>query len=533
MSGRHVGRDPCALLVAPAAEAGLDELQVVLAWNVQAELRPQLVELGPHVAQLQLVEERQPFHRGGRDHQANRQQHDQQHEARRQGRGGVAIAAALRRGSSDRAAGRRRPTGPPETAARRSPPSRGRTRPRSRSGSRPAPETKPSATWRILAAARCRRRTSIRLFAGGGGCLDSTGRRGWPKVRRRCSPSSPARVTMWARSSECNPVSFPSATPASGARPRSTCPRFIAKPAELGFPAVMLAGKRPHLSPLDADAGAARRSCKATAGRARVACAVVAAYTDLSPAAAGRSAATWRCRSPTSSRWPASRAGSGRKVVRVFTAYEAPGQSRRRSGTRRGPRAARNVRPGRGARRDDRDPEPPRRRRAHRRAAGTARRRRPAELQARLRRLVAGAARRGSVSSGQEGGPAHGHHHERRLHPPAALPLSAGLVNYERIEPDLVRAVRSATGFIDYAAFFRGLRDGGFDGMRPTKCARRSAAAAPWKTSTPTPPLSPLDARAGFCEVTGSGVSRAEVGIHQVTTSPEKDSRPLCHNPGQ
>ena len=38
------------------------------------------------------------------------------------------------------------------------------------------------------------------------------------------------------------------------------------------------------------------------------------------------------------------------------------------------------------------------------------------------------------------------------------------LVNYEPTVPDLVRAVPFGTGFIDYAAFFNGLRDGGFDG---------------------------------------------------------------------
>lgn len=37
-------------------------------------------------------------------------------------------------------------------------------------------------------------------------------------------------------------------------------------------------------------------------------------------------------------------------------------------------------------------------------------------------------------------------------------------VNYERQSPDWVRAVQFGTGFIDYQAFFRGLREGGFDG---------------------------------------------------------------------
>ena len=39
------------------------------------------------------------------------------------------------------------------------------------------------------------------------------------------------------------------------------------------------------------------------------------------------------------------------------------------------------------------------------------------------------------------------------------------VVNYARIEPDLVRAVKFGEGQIDYAAFFRGLADGGFDGL--------------------------------------------------------------------
>ena len=39
------------------------------------------------------------------------------------------------------------------------------------------------------------------------------------------------------------------------------------------------------------------------------------------------------------------------------------------------------------------------------------------------------------------------------------------LVNYEPAGPDLVRAVPFGQGFIDYTTFFRGLRDGGFDGV--------------------------------------------------------------------
>ena len=39
------------------------------------------------------------------------------------------------------------------------------------------------------------------------------------------------------------------------------------------------------------------------------------------------------------------------------------------------------------------------------------------------------------------------------------------LVNYRAQEPDLVRAVPFGDGFIDYQSFFRGLLEGGFDGI--------------------------------------------------------------------
>ena len=38
-------------------------------------------------------------------------------------------------------------------------------------------------------------------------------------------------------------------------------------------------------------------------------------------------------------------------------------------------------------------------------------------------------------------------------------------MNYERLAPDEVRAVAFGTGFIDYAAFFRGLVEGGYAGI--------------------------------------------------------------------
>ena len=65
----------------------------------------------------------------------------------------------------------------------------------------------------------------------------------------------------------------------------------------------------------------------------------------------------------------------------------------------------------------------------------------------------------------------------RKLAPHAAITTSADyvrlprfryrpeLISYESAPADLVRAVPFGTGFIDYEAFFRGLREGGFDGI--------------------------------------------------------------------
>ena len=39
------------------------------------------------------------------------------------------------------------------------------------------------------------------------------------------------------------------------------------------------------------------------------------------------------------------------------------------------------------------------------------------------------------------------------------------LINYEPVDLDMVRAVKFGEGFIDFPAFFRGLKDGGFDGL--------------------------------------------------------------------
>lgn len=237
---------------------------------------------------------------------------------------------------------------------------------------------------------------------------------------------------------------------------------FARRAAELGFPAVMLAGKRPHLSPLDFNTdriGQLKDDLRA----AGVRCAVVAAYTDLGAVVAGEVPVLEMQIAYVES---LCRLGAqlGAGVVRVFTSYEAAGQN---------PHAL------------------------WQKTAGT------------LREMCDRAAAHGLTVAIQN-------HHDLGVHTAALLELLSDidrpncklgfdawspalrgedlyeaaklaaphtaittnadyirlpryryrpdLVNYEPAGPDLVRAVPFGAGFIDYPAFFRGLRDGGFNG---------------------------------------------------------------------
>ncbi len=238
---------------------------------------------------------------------------------------------------------------------------------------------------------------------------------------------------------------------------------FVRRAASLGFDAVMLAGKRPHLSPLDMtpDAITALHEELQTAG---VSCPVVAAYTDISPLNAAEVPFIEMQIAYVES---LCRIGSqlGANVVRVFTAYEPPGTSPHANWQR---------------------------------------------VVATIREVCDRAAGYGFTVAIQN-------HHDVGLHTTALLELLVDigrsncklgfdawspalrdedlyeaakaaaphttittnadyvrlpryryrpeLVNYAREEPDLVRAVPFGAGFIDYPAFFRGLRDGGFDGL--------------------------------------------------------------------
>jgi len=238
---------------------------------------------------------------------------------------------------------------------------------------------------------------------------------------------------------------------------------FFQQAASLGYDGVMIAGKRPHLSPLDATPPCLEQ-VKQTLDRLGLRCEVIGAYTDFAGGPAGevpyvelqvayvaslaRLAAELGCR-----------------TVRVFTAYESPGQP-----------------------------------------AGVLWPR----VVAALRECCDRAAEHGVTIAVQN-------HHDLAVHTQALLELLAdvdrpncklgfdawspalrgedlyeaarlaapqtaittnadyvrlarfqyqpALVNYQPAMPDLVRAVPFGDGFIDYRAFFQGLVDGGFDGI--------------------------------------------------------------------
>ncbi len=239
--------------------------------------------------------------------------------------------------------------------------------------------------------------------------------------------------------------------------------QFVAKAAELGYSSVMLMGKRPHLSPLDSDeqALAALRQCLE---KHQVRCRALAGYTDFATQAAAEVPfAEMQYRYVEDLARLASAVDA--KIVRIFTAYDHPGQS---------PTAAWN------------------------------------QVVGSLRECAARASDYGITLAVQN-------HHDVGLHTDALMDLisevdrpnvklgfdawspalrgedlyeaarSAAhatvittnadyvrvpryryrpeLVNYERQQPDMVRAVPFGDGFIDYEAFFSGLADGEFDGI--------------------------------------------------------------------
>lgn len=237
----------------------------------------------------------------------------------------------------------------------------------------------------------------------------------------------------------------------------------IALAGQLGFDSVMVMGKRPHLAPLDATAERLHQVKDALA-RAKVVCGVVAGYTDFSGTGAaevpylemqiGYVEALCRIAQALEAR-----------IVRVFSAYEAPGvgigvvwdrvvSSLKECCDRAndyGVTIAVQNHHDVGVHTDA------------------------------LVELIGDVDRTNCKVGFDAWSPAlRGedlYAAARRIAPMVACTTNADYVrlprfvyhphtvNYAAAEPALVRAVPFGTGFIDYAAFFAGLQEGGFDGV--------------------------------------------------------------------
>jgi sugar phosphate isomerase/epimerase len=242
-----------------------------------------------------------------------------------------------------------------------------------------------------------------------------------------------------------------------------TLPEFIAKAATLGYDSVMLAGKRPHLSPLDADADCVA-SVRAELEQHSITCDVIAGYTDLGPAAATEvpylemqiAYVENLCRMAAELRAP---------FVRVFTAYEVAGHSPYSIWTG----VVRALR------------EMCDRAWAHGVTLAVQNHHDIAVHSDALLEMLHDVDRPNCKLGFDAWSPAlRGedlYECAKKMAPHTAITTNADyvrlprfhyrpeLINYERAEPELVRAVKFGTGFIDYPAFFRGLNEGGFDGQ--------------------------------------------------------------------
>lgn len=240
---------------------------------------------------------------------------------------------------------------------------------------------------------------------------------------------------------------------------------FISHAARLGYQSVMIAGKRPHLSPLDASPELIQ-TINASLAAAKIRCDVLGAYTNLAqPTGIGCEVPHIEFQIAYVESLARVAAQVGARVIRIFGAYEVEGQ----------------------------DP------------------------QMQWNRCVSAIREMCDRVSGHGITLALQNHHDIGLHTEVLIEMLADidrpncklgfdawspalrgeavyesarlaaphtvittnadyikvprhryrpeLVNYERQPVDWVRAVPFGTGFIDYAAFFQGLKDGGFDGI--------------------------------------------------------------------
>lgn len=238
---------------------------------------------------------------------------------------------------------------------------------------------------------------------------------------------------------------------------------FIDRAAALGYRGVMIAGKRPHLSPLDASPGRLVE-LRSRLDRAGITCPVIAGYTDFSGTGPPMVPVVEMQIAYVESLARIA-AEIGARYVRVFTGYERDNEplihtwqrvvaSLQECSDRAAPLgvtlAVQNH---------------------HDLGVCTE------AMEVLIREVDRPNCRLGFDAwslalRGEEVYAA-----ARRLAPWAAITTNADYIrlpraryrpqweNYEVVGPDLVRAVPFGEGCIDYEAFFRGLRDGGFDGI--------------------------------------------------------------------
>ena len=242
-----------------------------------------------------------------------------------------------------------------------------------------------------------------------------------------------------------------------------TLPELIARAGKLGFPSVMLMGKRPHLSPLDATPELLQTLCEAFTS-AGVSCDVVAAYTHLAPGVAAEvPVIEFQIAYVESLARIAAQLGAS--MVRIFTAYETAAQDPQ-ANWHRTVTAIQEM--------CDRAA-------AHNVTIAIQNHHDLAVHTDAMIELLADIARPNCKLGFDAWSPAlrgeNLYEAARKAAPHTIVTTNADyirlpqynyrpeLVNYERRSPDWVRAVPFGTGFIDYPAFFQGLSDGGFDGL--------------------------------------------------------------------
>lgn len=240
-------------------------------------------------------------------------------------------------------------------------------------------------------------------------------------------------------------------------------PAIIAKAAELGYDAVMLAGKRPHLSPLDANPQWIAE-IKQTLGQHKIQCGVIGGYIDLSPSTAVEVPYLEMQISYVQS-LAALAAELDCGIVRVFSAYEVDGHS---------PHSIwRNL--------VDSLQEMCDRAAEHHVTIAIQNHHDLGVHSDVLLELLSEVDRPNCRAGFDAWAPAlcgeDLYEAAKKMAPHSVITTNADyirlprflyhpeVVNYSRTEPDLVKAVKFGDGFIDFPAFFQGLTDGGFDGI--------------------------------------------------------------------